>query len=849
MARRVAGVRLVLAAVAAASVVGAPAARAACEGQEPLQDLWTRIAPPAFPSGPLTLSGYDVAEPTGDLVAHNGAAIATSRDGGCTWRDARVPAPSELPERPAENLLLVDSALTQVRWSEVLPSVVWAIGRTGVANGDLASTQPRVLVSRDGGQEFASRTEGLPPFGVPVAIRDLGGFALLLFKATAPVESYSVHVAGVSGAWRQVWDGLRAFEDFTVDPATGTAWFWNDTGLYRAGLAGTPEPPAHVAGISAPVRTVDVANGSVTAFLRSGDEAFVSRDRGRTFARTAAPLDVESASSHPFVPGLRAISSVAANVLVEPPAGLPPVDYSPRAANVYQVMFSGEIDAAGYPLYVFNAIALYRRVVPWDFGAPPEPPEEPVDVDLRRPKPVRQVPAILPADPVVSLLPGQRRTVTFEVRLPPVPTPLDVMFMTDSTNSMRHTINSVQYGVQEIVDGLAATGLDVWFGVADFRDHDWSTPKPANYAYKLHRRVGPVGKEFEQALEGIRTGGGTDDGHDSGLEAIYQAVTGAGRVDLLGREHVKPGLGAGFRPDAVKVVLVATDDNFRHPGIANPGYPGPSVAAVSEALRSHGVHLVGIEVDTNNGSARTDMERLARESGTVAPPQGVDCDDDGLPDVRRGKPIVCEFDPRSGSIAGAFVAMLAGIRDVADVDLSVTSTPLATPLGELHHPGVNVKAPSRFTLPVRFSCPRAKAGTETPVRIAAHSRGNEIVATTATVRCIAPDVPPGPEIVPPFVTALLPRLAAPLAPLPQPQPPAPNINPNPQLNPNAGFAAQEEQELQLALAGSDERPSEDLAMTGLSWSAALAMTGAAAFGMHRRRRTAPAPAFDPREYR
>ena len=123
---------------------------------------------------------------------------------------------------------------------------------------------------------------------------------------------------------------------------------------------------------------------------------------------------------------------------------------------------------------------------------------------------------------------------------------------------------------------------------------------------------------------------------------------------------------------------------------------------------------------------------------------------------------------------------------------------------------------------------------------------------------------PLPELLPPVIPAvLIPPLipaAAPPAPINNP-PPNTNPNPNPNPNPQGGFAAQEEEQLQLALAenefGVDYET--ELDMTGLdrtgppvpalAWAAAFAMTGAAAFGVRRARRTAPALAFNPREYR
>lgn len=868
--------RLVTAlAVAAVSLVVTPASGASCSGRQKLPDLWTKIVMPSFPVGGTTLSTYDAADTAlGHLVASNGLAVAATKDDGCDWTVATLPADSPLPDLAIGEAKVVGRTITQVRYGAGSRNAVWALGATEVANNGLVATQPRVLYSADGGTSFAARVMGLPEFGRPIAIRGMGQTnAVLLFHSTTPTSSYSFFSTNDSGrTWsEQPFPGtIPVLADFTVFGAT--LWGWGSGGVYQIDSRGARRIPD----VTGTVKAVDVSRTfygglRISVFLASGAERFVSLDGGVTWGTEPAPESVDSVSSHPGVPGLLALSSIETNVLVESP---PPFsrndDFSPQADNVSDVQWVAERHAKGYPLYAFSALALYQRIVPPDFGPPPPPPPPPVDVEVKRPKIVPPPPAsIKPTKGVVALKQGQKKVVDYTVSLPPVPTPLDVMFMTDSTGSMARTIASVQEGVQGIVDGLAARGTDLHFGVADFRDYPQTPEQTSNYAYKLHRETGPIDTELEEALQGLTTGGGTTDGDDAALEAMYQAATGAGRKDPLGvrGDLIPPGLGADFRPNAMKVILVATDDEMREPDPAGATYPGPPLATVRQTLVDLGIYLVGIEVRTSSATARPELENLATATGAIAPENGVDCDADGSPDLMAGEALVCEFDPRAGSgIADAFVAMLNGIKDLAPIDLTLKGpAKYVTPKGPLHFTDVNVKAPNTFTLPVEYRCTKANAGMEETVRIGAVRDGKEVVSTTATLRCA--DIPAPPVEVPPLVPPLV---VAAIIPPPPPAPvqnPPPNTNPNlnpnpnPQLNPNAGFAAQEEEQLQLALAENDFGVDfdDELAMSALdrtgppvpavAWMAAFAMTSAAAFGMRLARRSTPAPAFNPREFR
>jgi hypothetical protein len=879
-----------LAALASAVVV-APASGAPRCGEPgqivTMPDKWVKIAAPEFGAGGQTMTDYDVLPfAPSRLVVTNGTSLVFTSDGGCHWTPSKVPDTVALPTLPTggEAGRIVSSGISQVRFAQGASATAFALGQTNLVTDGVPATQPRVLRSADGGNLFEDFTEGLPRFGRPVAVRTDGDIAVLIFHETAPIDTWTIYTS-TGGAWEARWEDTGALTDLTVDFTYGDVWAWNGAGLRRANLNTAAEPVA-VPGVTGNVKAVDVSPKSygvstVSVFFASGGERMVSDDRGVTFRQTPAPEGVQSVA-HSDREGMLAISSVETNVLIENPIRAD-ADFSPASDNVSALRFASfSFEGRGYPLYALNPLHLFLRMVPPDFEPPPPPPV-PVDVEVEPVPIVRPKPDIQPRGRVVPLKPGERTTVDFTVKLPPVPTPLDVYFMTDSTSSMDGAIASVQEGVQEIVNALAARGVDLHFGVADFRDYpETPTDGSAMYPYKQRRKVGPVDSDLEDALQNIGTAGGTTDGFDAALEATRQALTGAGSKSITGEELIKPGLDAGFRKDAMKVILAASDDDMRHGGITNPTYPGPSLEEVEGLLRSPqyaDVDFVGIEVDTNSGDPRTDMEKLARAAGTVAPAEGVDCDDDGSPDIDPGDPIVCTFAPGTGgSIAPAFISMLNSIKDFATVDIEVDGPEnVVHPLAQTSFPNIDVKKPSTYTVPVEFSCDLKQAGTETPVTVTVTSRGRDIVSTDATVRCIAPPVPKRrvppvieelipPPAIPPLVAAELAPPAPPPAPVSNAQPnPNPNPNPNPQLNANTGMASQEDQQHQLALAELDVHANldggEELAFSALetqgpvypalAWATAAAMTLAAGYGTHlaRRNATAPARAFNPRDHR
>jgi photosystem II stability/assembly factor-like uncharacterized protein len=801
-------------------------------------DGWEQITlPGGFVSSQHALADYGLdPETTDHLIATNGVDITVSPDGGCTWQPSALPQVSSVPDLTGEDANVVRRSITEVR----LPGYGdegWAIGVTNVEVDNTPLTQPVVLASRDGGHTFATAVNGLPRTGEPLSLAPLAGTDwayLLLRQPGATQDTYTIYeTRDGGGRWAPSYSNLPALAGLTVGVGRAgvEVWTWGGAKLYRsaAGAALTA-----VRGVTGVVRTVDVSTGLVSVFFTGGSSRLVSTDDGKSWGSLPAPQDAMSATHGPL-PGLVAVSGDLPNVEIDPPTSThrKPFDASPLETNVTNLQMSLAVGASGFVLYGATADDIFRLRLPSDFyyrspSLPPVAPAKPVRVQARVPE--LRTPELSPDLTTVTLAPHERRKVPYRLLLPPTPTPLDVYFMTDSTGSMADTIGSVQSSIQQIVDDLTASGIDVHFGVADFRDYPMENGLLAtdDWAYRRDRAVGPVDDAFGQALQSIHAGSGTLDQEDSGLEAIYQAATGAGRhvlSDPSGASDIAASQDARFRPNAVKVIVVAADAYFRHPE-GNPGWPGPSLATVQTTLAGRGIHLVGLDVNTGSGQdPGSDMRALAAASHTFAGPAGVDCDGDGVPDIRAGDPLVCPYvSARQESIAPAFLGLLDSLRDLKPVSLNVVGPrDVVRPLAPTTFPAVNVKARNTLGVPLEFRCDPPRFGRTTTVRVVAAVAARQVASLPVTVKCLAPaPLPPvAPLLAIPPAAAIA---AVPPAPPAQPNPnPNPNPNPQPQTQTNPAAASQEDEVQQLAFAEEGLLPDEpDLAMSSLrpsSWSA------------------------------
>jgi hypothetical protein len=460
----------------------------------------------------------------------------------------------------------------------------------------------------------------------------------------------------------------------------------------------------------------------------------------------------------------------------------------------------------------------------------------------------RQFPSTLtPAKTTVSLPAGGHQNVSYRLLLPRTPSPVDIMFLVDSTASTDKTINGLKQDLALIVNDLAATGLDVQFGLADFKDY---SPRIDNigdgelgdYPYRLDRRIGPSDSSLRNALNNLKARGGGDPA-ESQLTALYQSTTGTGQ-HYPGRrgyiQYLAPGDSAGYRPDALKLAVLATDERFHH----ELSYLTPTWAQTVAALRSHGVHPIGLAVQTVDDSGAKHgfhsykvEQQLATDTGSLAPPGGVDCNGDLVPDVTPGAPFVCkvpvtvtqaikinnvtvrESKVLPVKLASAITQAAEALPDLRTVGLQFSGAPakVASVVAPSPLPQVNVKNDNSMSFTVRYDCPRSHHARLYHLHVNAAAGPHVVASAPMRLSCGAvPLVHHHPSVPPAAVAAPIAAAAAPPAPG-QPVPNA-NPNPNPALNANVGFASQEEEQRQLAFAGADSLGSEEDASVEMQMS-------------------------------
>lgn len=236
----------------------------------------------------------------------------------------------------------------------------------------------------------------------------------------------------------------------------------------------------------------------------------------------------------------------------------------------------------------------------------------------------------------------------------------DVAFLIDTTGSMSGTINGMTSEFSSIVSQLSGTLPDAQYGVATFDDYNFGgygsgQDKP----FELRQQITSDISRVQSSLSSIPLHYGND-GPESGMEGLYQSLTGVGydqncNGSYDSADDVKPFTssgsdpfgggggqfynsssagggsegGYGFRPYALPIVVYATDNYMRDPsaGYGAPGgCPGDATAGdVVTATNNLGGYLIGIAANSTIPQAQ--MNDLASRTGSTA-----DTDGDGAAD-------------------------------------------------------------------------------------------------------------------------------------------------------------------------------------------------------------------------
>jgi len=241
----------------------------------------------------------------------------------------------------------------------------------------------------------------------------------------------------------------------------------------------------------------------------------------------------------------------------------------------------------------------------------------------------------------------------------------DVGFLIDTTGSMGSTANAMAAEFGNIVTGLETVIEDMAYGFADYDDYTccgYGSSSSGDRPFILQQQMTTDTALVQAALNACPNHYGGD-WEESTIEALYQAITGAGYDMNCDRsfstnDDVMPFIasssdpfggtggeaydastpdggtkgGMGFREYALPILVYATDAPLRDPD-AGYGTPGgcPIDAGSNDVvaeLAALGGYVIGVSVNGTSGYAQ--MVTLAQLTGSYADTDGDGAADDVL---------------------------------------------------------------------------------------------------------------------------------------------------------------------------------------------------------------------------
>ena len=763
---------------------------------------WTTIGSPQYPAGPRTITEFAVDPFAANvLYATNGTSLMATLDRGCSWEPRLVLDALPTLEVPISgaNSTIVDIEIPESRFAH--SQIYLAIEeRAGPV------VRPHVVVSRDGGQTWKASDEGLPPatgnvHRIHVAPDSPNFVYLMTSLPTGGDELYASTNGGRSWQRRSKLPPEGGAFDFDVDQQNSNElWFWGTGGVFHSTDGGSSRQ--NIEFIPENIPLVDVWHGETAASRIAAwePETFtfnVSTNGGRNWNRMSGPkTGVGLAVAHGNTP-YDIFLSMHEGLFRFTTAGwrdiTPPSDVD---------LLDLEVTRTPRPTLIGRTATTLEMLSDLQGGATLSPFQvQAAEVQSQG------VPEMNPAKVEMTLKPGEKKTVRLNLDLPPLPNPLDVFFLVDTSMSMDSTIAGLRAGMQDIIRDLAGAGLDVQFGVGEFKDYPipgYGDAQAGDFPYRLNRAIGPVDEQLKAALERLESsGGGALDQPESQLTGLFQAATGEGQAPW-----VPEGQGAQFRGPATKVIVHITDAQFHN----EPQHPSPPFTEVAQALKDRGILQVGLAIYGPNGAkGYTDLANMAEATGTHAP-EPVDCDKNGTTDIPPGQPLVCEITDADYdgnlNLAPAIVATLKAVTHEVGVELVPReSDELVTEVSPGLLTDVNLKEPNSIPFEVTFKCPPSLFGTKNNKVPLQAMVGKSVEATSlATVTCKPEPVAKTrkkkfDEILPLLVPAVARPIVALAAPPPPPPPVIEQIPGTQQMAQAQGAMATEEQEqLQVAVA-------------------------------------------------
>jgi len=207
---------------------------------------------------------------------------------------------------------------------------------------------------------------------------------------------------------------------------------------------------------------------------------------------------------------------------------------------------------------------------------------------------------------VVNLPAGGSVTKTVTIDLPDPSSGdvgADVMWLVDLSGSFGDDLTTWRDQADGIVDALDEYLADLRVGLSSFVDApclSFGDSYSGDYGYRLDLALTDNVGQFKSLLDDLVVYSGSDE-PESQLEAMYQAMTGAGRTIEGGDCDAAdiPATDPGWESGRLRFLLVSTDASFHTPD--DEGYPYPTTAQdVINTAQAQGVTIIffdGSDID------------------------------------------------------------------------------------------------------------------------------------------------------------------------------------------------------------------------------------------------------------
>lgn len=724
---------------------------------------WISLDAPPFPTGGRALVDFAVSPPKPSLMyATNGDVLVRSTDGGCSWRQSYEPGAGAVPVVGGAS-----ATIEGVVAAESLPTRAYLITQDTAG----AVARPNVLRTDQAGATWLQASTGLPPAGAPAFLRIApsdADTAYLTIAVQGVVELlYGTNNGGTTWTLRSNFGQGpgSAISDVKVDPLDpNDIWVATSSGLYRSTDGGRSFAPIQEF-VDIPTDAVDVfrsqgSPASILGFTAGG--ALVSDDGGENWLKVDSRGQVTSVA-HGQVSQSR-LMSASGKVWVYLPNLFSWVDARAPRANVRGLQ-SSRVASPGFYGFTDSTIELYAGPVGSSVKIPPTTVVIP-DLSLLDPEdPVERPAKLTPQDRVIKIDAGDSKEVPYRLEVPKSRTPLDVYFLVDTSSSQTKFLAGMVKALEGIINGLIGAGVDVQFGMAEYRNYPHSDPPrlgqpgtpcaggaPAscyetNFVYRQVQDIAPTVAGIELALENVDAGGG---GHYNAQAAalLHTAIPDGEDVEPIGPSHtdVEPNTNATFRKNALRVAVIVSDEEFIYQALEDDRTPPdlPQRDEVVAALNAKDIKQVGISLKyRGTAKATADMVDIAEATGATAPPGGVDCDGDGIVDIASDAALVCEVNKETvengGSLAPAIVNLVESIRTRTSLELAVAARDeIVQKVTPDVYQSVALQSSNKLNYLVTFRCPVTLAGKRFPVKLTAKGV-NPQISTGAMVVCRSVD--------------------------------------------------------------------------------------------------------------